>query len=213
MGQQKIVIVSYGMGNLGSIKNMLKKVGCASVISGEPDEIATADKLILPGVGAFDNGMKQITDNGLLPVLNRKALEEKTPLLGICLGMQLLTTRSQEGQRDGLGWIDAEVVKFDFGEQSQLKIPHMGWNVVRRVGQSPLTEDMDSKARFYFVHSYHVVCNDAADVVLTCDYGGEFTCAVQHDNIMGVQFHPEKSHRFGMHLLKNFAEMEVACYR
>ncbi len=211
--QRKIVIVSYGLGNLGSIKNMLKKVGYPSVISGDPEDIASADKLILPGVGAFDNGMKHIVDTGLLPVLNRKALEEKTPLLGICLGMQLLAKSSQEGKLDGLGWIDAEVIKFDFTDQPQLKIPHMGWNFVHKAGDSPLTENLDGKTRFYFVHSYHVVCRNADDIVLTCDYGGEFTCAVQRDNIMGVQFHPEKSHRFGMQLLKNFAGMEVPCYR
>ncbi|MBN2227233.1 MAG: imidazole glycerol phosphate synthase subunit HisH [candidate division Zixibacteria bacterium] len=211
--QQKIVIVSYGLGNLGSIKNMLKKVGFPSVISGNPDDIAAADKVVLPGVGAFDNGMKHIVETGLLPVLNRKVLEEKTPLLGICLGMQLLAKKSDEGKRDGLGWIDAEVRKFDFADQPHLKIPHMGWNYVRKTGDLPLTENLDGKTRFYFVHSYHVVCRNTADIILTCDYGGEFTCAVQHDNIMGVQFHPEKSHRFGMQLLKNFAGMEVVCYR
>lgn len=202
-----IVIVDYGMGNLGSILNMLKKIGAPAQVSCDPLEIERADKLILPGVGAFDNGMQKLAELGLLPVLNHTVLERKTPTIGLCLGMQLLMQRSEEGTLPGLGWLEGETVRFRFdGDETKLKIPHMGWNssVIQR--SSPLSAGLGTEARFYFVHSYHVVCQRAEDVVATTNYGYDFASIVQRGNIMGTQFHPEKSHKFGMKLLANFAK-------
>lgn len=201
-----IVIVDYGMGNLASIANMLQRVGSRGVISGDPALISGAEKLILPGVGSFDAAMRNLSERGLLPVLSEKVCLRKTPVLGICLGMQLLTSRSEEGELPGLGWISAETRRFDF-PQGGLKIPHMGWNSVREEKDSPLLSGTGGEQRFYFVHSYHVVCHDRRDVLATASYGGDFVAAVSRDNIYGVQFHPEKSHRFGMGLMKNFAEL------
>jgi imidazole glycerol-phosphate synthase subunit HisH len=200
-----ITIIDYGLGNLVSVKNMLKKLGVESVISDNVEEIAKAKKMILPGVGAFDNGMSSIKQKGLLDVLNKKVIEEKVPILGICLGMQLLTKGSEEGVEKGLGWIDAQTIKFHFNDNT-LKIPHMGWNYIQVKKQNPLIE-LNSKHRFYFVHSYYVKCNDPNDVVAICDYGTEFTCMVNHNNIYGAQFHPEKSLKFGMELLNNFSKV------
>lgn len=203
-----IIIIDYGMGNVGSILNMLKKVGVSAKISGESDDIMTAEKLILPGVGAFDNGMARLAERGFIPLLNKKVLEEKCPILGICLGMQLLSRRSEEGELPGLGWVDAETRRFQFnGELGHLKIPHMGWNEVRASGQPPLFEKFEKYPRFYFVHSYHVCCERQEDVMATSFYGYEFTAAVGKENIMGTQFHPEKSHRYGMHLLQSFVNI------
>lgn len=202
-----IVIVDYGMGNLGSILNMLKKAGAEAVIGATPDSIAAADKLILPGVGAFDAGMRNLQERGLREVLEQKVVQERTPLLGICLGMQLLSRRSEEGNLPGLGWLAADTVRFRFAEDSPLKIPHMGWNEPRPRGAATLFAPLAQDARFYFVHSYHVVCDDPGDVAAVADYGGEVVAAVESGNIFGVQFHPEKSHRFGLQLLQTFAEL------
>jgi len=203
-----IVIVDYGMGNVGSIKNMLHRVGAASVIAAEPEAIRSAEKLILPGVGAFDKAMECLDRLNLIGVLNEKVLREGAPLLGICLGMQLLSRRSEEGQRPGLGWIDAETVRFRFDEShAGLKLPHMGWNAVDVVRPSPILDDRHEGSRFYFVHSYHVRCAEERHVLAVATYGVTFHAAVIHGNIMGTQFHPEKSHKFGMRLLKRFAEM------
>ncbi len=204
-----IAIVNYGVGNLGSIQNMLKKVGCTeSVITNQEEDLVRADKIILPGVGAFDKGMEKINESGLVGILNKIVVQEKKPLLGICLGMQLLTKGSEEGKLPGLGWIDAYTERFQFSdEQANLKVPHMGWNEISISKQHDLIKDLSMPARFYFVHSYYVKCNDKQDELLSCNYGINFTCAVQHENIMGVQFHAEKSHKFGMQLLKNFASI------
>ena len=201
-----IVVIDYKMGNIGSILNMLKKIDAEGIISSDPDEIKRADKLILPGVGSFDRGIRNLTDSGLIPILESKVIKERTPILGICLGMQLFSKRSEEGVLDGLGWIDAEVKRFSF-ENNKLKIPHMGWNSVTVLKQDNLLRDMPEQSRFYFVHSYYLVCKDEKDALLTTDYGHSFTSAVKKDNIIGVQFHPEKSHKFGMKLLKNFSEL------
>ncbi|MDP6543346.1 MAG: imidazole glycerol phosphate synthase subunit HisH [Phycisphaerae bacterium] len=205
-----IAIVDYNMGNVGSIRNMLRKIGAESVITSDVDEISRASKLILPGVGAFDTGMTHIKQMGLLDVLNEMVLERKVPVLGICLGMQLITRRSAEGELPGLGWIQADTVRFDFDHQTEdAKIPHMGWNVARPRHCDTLfkgLEDQEDTA-FYFVHSYHVLCDDEADVLAAATHGYEFTCAIEKGNILATQFHPEKSHRYGMQLLKNFVEM------
>jgi glutamine amidotransferase len=188
---------------------MLKKVGCTeSVITNQQDALEKADKIILPGVGAFDAGMEKIHESGLLNTLNKIALKDKKPILGICLGMQLLTKGSEEGKLPGLGWIDAFTHRFQFGnDQENLKVPHMGWNEVAVSKRHDLVKDLHLPARFYFVHSYYVKCNNPEDELLSCYYGIDFTCSVQHENIMGVQFHAEKSHKFGMQLLKNFASI------
>ncbi len=202
-----IVIIDYGIGNLASVLNMFKKIGVRDVkVSGKPEEIAAATKLLLPGVGAFDAGMNQLEQSGLVPVLNKKVLEEKTPILGICLGMQLLTKRSEEGVKPGLGWIDAETVKFNLDPALKLKVPHMGWDYIH-VNHANKLVDAESRNRFYFVHSYYVKCFDESQSLATSRFGDEFTCMVHKDNIYGAQFHPEKSLKFGMKVLENFAKL------
>ena len=204
-----IAIIDYGLGNLGSVQNILKKIGYRdSVITSDHSTIKEAQKLILPGVGSFDNGMKKLKDLGLTVLLREEIKSKSKPILGICLGMQLMTNSSEEGVLPGLGFFDADTKKFNFTDgQLKLKIPHMGWNEVHFIADSPLLKNMEKENRFYFVHSYYVKCNDPGDVLITCNYGSEFTCGIQKDKIFGVQFHPEKSHRFGMQLMKNFVEL------
>lgn len=202
-----ITIIDYGLGNLGSIKNMLKKIGAESEITSDIGKIRAAKKLILPGVGAFDNGMQNLDDLGLIEILNQKVKVEKTPILGICLGMQLFTNKSEEGNKSGLGWINAETIKFNTdSETKKFTIPHMGWEYISQIKSSKLLEGMYEEPKFYFVHSYHVVCKDEEDVLLRTDYILNFDSAFEKENIIGVQFHPEKSHKFGMKLFKNFVE-------
>jgi glutamine amidotransferase len=199
-----IVIVDYGVGNVGSIANMLRKVGAPVQIGRTGEELSVASKLILPGVGAFDNGMSSLRARGLVPILNDLVLERKVPILGICLGMHLFAKRSEEGREAGLGWIDADVVRFSFGADSgRLKVPHMGWNSVAIDGEDAPSL-VPQPSRFYFVHAYHLSCRDDADVAGRTTYGYQFASAVRRRNIYGVQFHPEKSHRFGMELLGRF---------
>ncbi len=199
-----IVIVDYGMGNSSSIKNMLKKVGANSIISNDIKEITSATKLVLPGVGSFDLAMKNIKESGLLPILEKKVLIDKTPILGICLGMQLMCSSSEEGIDKGLNWISADVKKFKFEDKS-LRVPHMGWNIVRPKENKGLFENLfDDESRFYHVHSFFVkLVGDDVETAST-EYGHDFTSAFQKNNIYGVQFHPEKSHKFGMQLFRNF---------
>ncbi|UTW62648.1 imidazole glycerol phosphate synthase subunit HisH [bacterium SCSIO 12741] len=202
-----ITIIDYEVGNLFSIKNILKKIGVKSQIIADPEKAKDAEKLILPGVGNFGHGMQKLRESGWEEMLNQKVLTEKTPILGICLGMQLLTQGSEEAPDvKGLGWFEADTRKFVFNENpKRLKVPHMGWNDVKVENNSRLFDGFEEERRFYFVHSYHVVCENSADVMGTTHYGYDFTCALEKDNILGAQFHPEKSHRFGMQLLKNFA--------
>ncbi len=200
-----ITIIDYGMGNLGSIQNMFKRIGVASAITSDLEMIAKAEKILLPGVGSFDNAMMRINEGGLREVLDKKALVERVPILGICLGMQLLTRSSEEGKQNGLGWIDASTRRFP--AMPGLKVPHMGWNVVVPTRESALVSNLPEDVRFYFVHSYCVHVDNDQDSILKATYGISFDAAVQHDNIYGAQFHPEKSHRFGMQLLKNFASL------
>jgi len=203
-----IVIIDYGAGNLKSINNMLKKIGFESEISQDKELISKASHIILPGVGTFDYGMNQLKKSGLIPLLNKKVLTKKTPTLGICLGAQLLGNKSEEGVESGLGWIDMEVVKFDSSKlNDNLKIPHMSWNEITIKKTSSLLKGLDNNARFYFVHSYHIKVNNDDDTLCTSNYGYEFVSGVQKDNVYGVQFHPEKSHKFGMKLLENFAKI------
>jgi imidazole glycerol-phosphate synthase subunit HisH len=201
-----IVIIDYGVGNIGSIMSMLKRTGAEVVVSSDISTIRNAKKLILPGVGSFDNGMKNLEDMGLLLVLNEKVIKEKIPILGICLGMQLFTERSEEGGRSGLGWIKAETIKFKLCEfDESLKIPHMGWNTIQIQRKNQIFGDMDQGWRFYFAHSYHVVCKKYENMITSTHYGYDFASSIMASNIIGVQFHPEKSHKFGMKLLENFA--------
>mgnify|MGYP001471820241 CR=1 FL=1 len=204
-----LIVIDYGTGNLGSIANILKKAGIESNVSSDIDVIEKADRLILPGVGSFDNGMKQLEERGLIPVLNKKVLIDKTPILGICLGLQLMGKSSEEGTLSGLGWIDAQSIRFRFdGQIAHLKTPHMGWNILSYAKPHPIFTGLYDENRFYFVHSYYLVCKHSDSVMATTEYGFKFTCAAMNENILGVQFHPEKSHKFGMRLLKNFAEWE-----
>ncbi len=200
-----IGIIDYGLGNLGSIRNMLKVVGARSVISDDPGELGSCDKLILPGVGAFDAGMSSLQEHGLDQAI-QELTQQGMPLLGICLGMQLLGIRSEEGAMQGLGLIDFESKKFDLPSDLHLRVPHMGWDVVEFAKTSPLIEGIEGRQRYYFVHSYYAQCTNGEDILMTCDYGLTFAAAVNNGNVYGVQFHPEKSHDFGMRLLQNFAE-------
>lgn len=199
-----IAIVNYGMGNTGSIFNMLKKIGAEACITDNPDIIVKADKIILPGVGTFSNGMSNLQDKQLDIAIKEAVIEQKTPLLGICLGMQLLGESSEEGEGKGLCLIPFINKKFVFEDSSNLKIPHMGWDIVRFEKEDLLLKGLEGEQRYYFVHSYYAHCFNKENVLMTCDYGFAFSAAVHKENIYGVQFHPEKSHKFGMKLLENF---------
>lgn len=199
-----ITIVDYGAGNIGSIQNMIRKIGGMAIVSSKEEDILNAEKLILPGVGSFDYGMRQLNESGLISALNKKVLEEKVPILGICLGVQLFTKGSEEGDLPGLSWFDAETVKFNIPSEQKLKVPHMGWNEIVKKKDSMLLEDMYSDPRFYFVHTYHLKCNILSDVLTETIYGYNFVSALEKENIVGVQFHPEKSHKFGMKIFNNF---------
>lgn len=208
-----IAIVDYGLGNLGSIANMLKVIGEKSVITSSREVITSSDGIILPGVGAFDAGVRNLHETGLYDTI-RQSAESGQPILGICLGMQLLGRKSEEGELEGLELIPFDCVRFKVNE-SRLKIPHMGWDMVNISQRTPLTKNLENNQRYYFVHSYHAICDDQKSVLMTCDYGYEFAAAVIKDNVMGVQFHPEKSHDFGMALLKNYVEFcrgEEICF-
>lgn len=199
-----ISIIDYGLGNLGSIANMLKRIGAEARIITEPDQLATASHIILPGVGAFDSGMRHLEQHNWIPMLNKRVLVDKTPTLGICLGMQLMTKSSEEGVLPGLGWVDAHTRRFNFSDPG-LRVPHMGWNIARVTKESTLLPIDEQERRYYFVHSYFVNLQNKENQLLETYYGGDFTSGFEVGNIIGVQFHPEKSHRFGMELLRNFA--------
>ena len=200
-----LTIVDYGVGNLASIKNMFRKLGKEALISSSEQDVLQADKLILPGVGAFDTCASKLRKSGLLEALNKKVITEKTPVLGVCVGMQLLMEGSEEGVLPGLGWIGGRIVRFD-GDRipASLKIPHMGWSEVILRKPSRLFADMFDEPRFYFVHSYHPRLNNQDDALVYANHGYEFVAGMERENIVGVQFHPEKSHKFGMRLLENF---------
>lgn len=202
-----IVIVDYGLGNLRSIQNMLRRAGALSVISSDLAVLGQAEKLILPGVGHFQYGMEKLRERGLIEALNERALEAKVPVLGICLGAQLLGRGSEEGGAEGLGWIEMDTVAFDRSRLNGTeRIPHMGWAETAHTGHF-LFEGQEEPPRFYYVHSFHLLCDDPAAVIATAHHGYRFASGVMQGNIMGVQFHPEKSHTFGLRLLKSFATM------
>lgn len=205
-----LVVVDSGIANVGSIANMLKKLGVRAHVTARPDEIKSATKLILPGIGAFDAGMRHMHASGLVEPLNEAVLGRSVPVLGICLGMQLIGKGSEEGSMPGLGWVDTRAVRFEFSaaeKSSSHRVPHMGWNTVRPAVDSPLFQKLEDDARFYFVHSYHIVADDQAAVLASTTYGYDFVSAIAKDNIFGVQFHPEKSHRYGLQLLRNFVHL------
>lgn len=201
-----LTIVDYGVGNLHSVKNMLKKAGVISIISNSPDEVANASKLILPGMGAFDNCMKKLDESGLRQIVEQKAMTEKIPVLGICVGLQMFMESSEEGVLPGLGWVKGRTIRFNPEKmRDRQKIPNMGWNEITPKKDSRLLQNLED-SRFYFAHSFHVQPEEIKDELMTAHYGYEFTVGIEKDNLVGVQFHPEKSHRFGMQLLKNFGE-------
>ncbi|MEP6726823.1 MAG: imidazole glycerol phosphate synthase subunit HisH [Bacteroidota bacterium] len=200
-----VSIIDYGVGNLTSILNMFKKAGAEVLITGSESDILKASKILLPGMGHFDNCMEKLNASGLRGALEQKAVTEKIPVLGICVGLQMFMHASEEGTQPGLGWIPGKTIRFK--KENMLagdKIPNMGWLEIKVEKPSRLTEHLDD-ARFYFAHSFHVQVQNEADALITADYGYNFTAGIEKNNLLGVQFHPEKSHRFGMQLLKNFA--------
>lgn len=205
-----ISILDYGAGNTNSVIRMIERAGGQAHRISTVDEILAAKKLIIPGVGAFDHGMKQLSNKDLISALNIVAFEKKIPILGICLGMQLMCRRSEEGALPGLGWIDADVLRFTATKVNGLRIPHMGWNTLKIVKENPILTLDESEKRFYFVHSYRVTCDNHDDPIAITHYGEDFVAAFQRNNLIGVQFHPEKSHRFGMDLIRRFVEFNLA---
>lgn len=202
-----IAIIDYGLGNISAFVNVFDKINQPFVIARSGEELKKATKIILPGVGSFDYAMMLLDKSGMYDRLNAKVVEEKTPVLGVCVGMQMMARVSEEGTRPGLGWVDGEVKKFVESPRHTVRIPHMGWNNVVPVREDDLMKGLDDASRFYFLHSYYFECHEQADILATTEYDGRFTCAVAHENIYGVQFHPEKSHRWGNQLLENFAQL------
>lgn len=203
-----IAIIDYGLGNIKAFANVYYRLNISTVVVKRPDDLKAAKKIILPGVGSFDHAMHLLNKSGLRQVLDEFVLHRHVPVLGICVGMQILAKASEEGILPGLGWVAGEVIRMN---PSQLKhstlLPHMGWNDVQSIKKSRLFDGLEQSARFYFLHSYHFHAHNNDDVIAVTDYGGLFTCAVNSKNIYGVQFHPEKSHQYGIQLLKNFAEL------
>ena len=203
-----ISIIDYGLGNLKALANIYKRLNIDVEFVKTVEQLKSAEKIILPGVGAFDHAMGQLNRSGMREKLDELVLIEKVPVIGICVGMQMLAKRSDEGKLEGLSWIDADIIKFDLNLINQKpKLPHMGWNDVNPIGNNPLFHNLDTNSIFYFLHSYYFSCNNPNDEIAKSDYGLDFTCAVNHNNIFGVQFHPEKSHQYGIQLLKNFANL------
>lgn len=206
-----ITIVDYDAGNAGSVVNICRKAGGETQVSSDPEAIAEARKLILPGVGHFGRAMKRLTSRGIAAALEEAVLRRKTPILGICLGMQLLTAHSEEGDSRGLGFVPGRTTRFRLDPGSDLKVPHMGWNSVEIARADLLTGRLPEAPRFYFVHSYFVSCEREEDVLMRTTHGVKFVSALQRDNIRGTQFHPEKSHKFGLALIRNFVESISPC--
>lgn len=199
-----VVIIDYGMGNLRSVQKALMRSGVEARISSSVTDLESATKLILPGVGHFKNGMEQLHKLGMVALLNKKVITDKIPILGICLGMQLFTKHSEEGNTEGLGWINAATKKFQFPGDQKFKIPHMGWNNLMVKKDHPIYDGITTEDLFYFVHSYFVNCTDKEDILSTTGYGIEFVSSFERNNIIGMQFHPEKSHAAGLRILRNF---------
>ena len=207
LSKSSIIIIDYYMGNLRSILNKLNRIGYNAVVTNNADIIKKADKIILPGVGHFQKAMENLKQLQLLEVLNEAVIIKKIPILGICLGMQLMAKFSEEGDVNGLGWFDADVVRFRVSDHLKYKVPHIGWNNAIAEKDSPLFKGKSAEAMYYFVHSYHMRCNLKEDILANTEYDYTFTSAVQKNNIFGTQFHPEKSHDDGEKLLRNFVEL------
>lgn len=201
-----ITVVDYGMGNSGSVLNMIRKVGGEAIVTADADIIARARKLVLPGVGAFDAGVRALKAGSIADALHYAVATRQVPLLGICLGMQLMLESSEEGTLPGLRLVPGRVRRFKVEEQG-LRVPHMGWNTVRRAKPCILLPEGEEERRYYFVHSYYVECTDASDVCGISHYGHDFVSMFERNNLMGVQYHPEKSHRFGMRLFHKFVDL------
>jgi glutamine amidotransferase len=203
-----IAIVDYGLGNILAFANVYKRLNIEARVARSADELRDASKVILPGVGAFDHAMQLLDRSGMRATLDELVLDKKVPVVGICVGMQILARGSEEGQLPGLGWIDGQVRSLRaLQRDTPLRMPHMGWNDVAPTAPHPLFRELDQGARFYFLHSFYFECARSQDVAAVSRYGADFGCAVAAGNILGVQFHPEKSHHFGAQLLKNFAEL------
>lgn len=202
-----IAIINYGLGNLTSIQNMFRRLGIDCVITNDETEIRNASRLLLPGVGHFKKGMSNLVESGLVGLLNELVIEQKKPILGICLGAQLMTKHSEEGDVEGLGWVDAKTVHFDAAKLNNLPIPHMGWTDIKVTRKSDLLDGIPEDPRYYFVHSYHFDFELPEEVIATSKYGYDFACAFNKGNIYGAQFHPEKSHKFGMKVFENFSKI------
>jgi imidazole glycerol-phosphate synthase subunit HisH len=202
-----IIVIDYGMGNLRSVEKKLNRVAKNVRISSDMSVIAKASKLVLPGVGHFTNGVKKLHDSGIWNLLNEKVLIKNTPILGICLGMQLMASTSEEGNAIGLGWFDAKVVKFNIEDKLKYKVPNIGWNSIELNKDSELFLNLSENAMYYFVHSYHIKCNNQEDILTTTKYENPFTSSINKGNIYGTQFHPEKSHNWGERLLQNFVNL------
>lgn len=203
-----ITLIDYGVGNIFAFLNVYKRLNIPIKIAKTQEDLVYAQKLILPGVGSFDYAMAQLNASGMREKLDELVLEKKVPVIGICVGMQMMGNRSDEGKLEGLKWIDSEILKFDESLiQQRTKLPHMGWNDVNPVLENPLFTGLEKDAIFYFLHSYYLKCNNPFDSLAISDYGIAFSSAVNHKNIYGIQFHPEKSHQYGEKLLHNFAKL------
>jgi glutamine amidotransferase len=203
-----ITIIDYGVGNIFAFQNVYKRLNIPTKIAKVSKDLFDAEKLILPGVGSFDYAMKQLNNSGMRVKLDELVIEEKVPIIGICVGMQMMGNRSDEGKLEGLKWIDSEILKFDENLiQQRTKLPHMGWNDVTPIIDHPLFRGLEKEALFYFLHSFYFKCNNPTESIAISDYGISFTSAVNRDNIFGIQFHPEKSHQYGEKLLYNFAKL------
>lgn len=201
-----ITLIDYGVGNLFAFQNVYKRLGIPIKIANNSSDLKNAEKLILPGVGSFDYAMSQLNASGMRDKLDDLVIVQKIPVIGICVGMQMMGNRSDEGKLEGLKWIDAEILKFDESLIKQrTKLPHMGWNDVIPSRETPLFQGLEKKSIFYFLHSYYFKCNNSIDSLAISEYGISFSSAINHDNIYGIQFHPEKSHQYGEKLLYNFA--------
>ena len=204
---KKVVIIDYNMGNVRSVSKAFEMLTDNVLVTNKKGDIEEADYLVLPGVGAFSEGMKNLEDLGLINILEKQVLQKRIPILGICLGMQLMAKTSEEfGEHNGLGWIEASVKKFEFGKDQSLKVPHVGWNNITIKKDSPIFKNVKQDIDFYFVHSFFMECENREDVIATCNYGQDFVAAIQSENIFATQFHPEKSQRAGLKILENFLE-------